>query len=80
MKLTDQNAVQFIEGGHVYRTKPSSTEVNMFAWEKDYHNGPICVVCSECICEHCSMNWRAMLCDEAHPTLSGLEFPMVEKG
>lgn len=37
-------------------------EINMFAVEYEYHNGPYCEICHESYCEHCTPDWASTKC------------------
>lgn len=40
--------------GHVWETYEDDKEVNTFAYQKGFHNGPVCVNCGMSFCEHCT--------------------------
>lgn len=37
-------------------------DINMFALDFDYHNGPHCEVCGKSYCEHCEPDWATTEC------------------
>jgi len=43
--------------GHTWRRKENG-EIDEFAWDYEYHNGPVCEVCGETPCIHCNPDWK----------------------
>ena len=38
-------------------------EIDEFAWESDFHNGPVCELCYSSPCIHCKPDWENSKCD-----------------
>ena len=45
---------------HMWRM--DGDEVDTWAWDSEYHNGPICEVCGARPCVNCSPNWENTEC------------------
>jgi hypothetical protein len=43
---------QAVEDGHTFRLD-STGDIDIWALDIDYHNGPYCTSCDEVFCEHC---------------------------
>lgn len=37
--------------------KDHNGEIDMWAWELGFHNGPVCEVCGRTVCENCAPDW-----------------------
>ena len=46
--------------------KDDDGSIDMFALDHEYHNGPMCQICREAFCEHCTPNWENDKCREGH--------------
>ena len=42
---------------HRWRTKDNG-EVDEFAWDREFHNGPVCTICGSAPCVHCRPGWE----------------------
>ena len=42
---------------HKWKTKDNG-EVDEFAWDREFHNGPVCMICSFTPCVHCRPGWE----------------------
>ncbi|MCP4113804.1 MAG: hypothetical protein GY737_00080 [Desulfobacteraceae bacterium] len=52
--------------GHVWEQEEDYEEVNFFAYNIDFHNGPRCVNCGYEFCHHCidNENMKPCVCRE----------------
>lgn len=41
--------------GHVWKTLQNSDEIDIFAYDEGFHNGPGCIKCGFSFCHHCSV-------------------------
>jgi hypothetical protein len=71
----DGEAIRLVPRGHVFATDEFG-KIDMWAWDGEYHNGPICVICNDAFCHHCDTNWRSELCPRYQEELPGLEFEL----
>ena len=46
---------------HMWR-KCDDGEIDEFAWDGDYHNGPVCELCHATPCIHCNPDWENSEC------------------
>lgn len=46
---------------HIWKTDENG-EIDMFAYDNDIHNGPVCVICGEYYCINCNPNWENSYC------------------
>ena len=46
--------------------KDENGDIDMFAFEEDYHNGPRCTKCDDYFCAHCTPNWAETKCSIPH--------------
>lgn len=42
---------------HKWKTKDDG-EVDEFAWDREFHNGPVCTICGFTPCVHCRPGWE----------------------
>ena len=42
---------------HKWKTEDNG-EVDEFAWDREFHNGPVCMICSFTPCVHCRSGWE----------------------
>lgn len=43
-------------------SKDDNGEIDDFAWERDFHNGPFCELCYSTPCIHCNPDWENSKC------------------
>lgn len=73
----DCEAIRLVPRGHVFATNEFG-KIDMWASESgDFHNGPLCVICNESFCHHCSDAWKTELCPRHQEELPGFEFAIV---
>lgn len=41
---------------HKWR-KDHNGEIDVWAWESDFHSGPVCEVCGRTVCDSCTPYW-----------------------
>ena len=47
---------------HMWR-RDESGEIDIWAWDGDFHNGPLCKLCHSTPCIYCRPNWENSKCD-----------------
>lgn len=64
---------------HVWRRKENG-DIDTWAWEVDYHNGPVCELCYSSPCEHCNPDWMELDdCSAEHYECSACERYVINK-
>ena len=60
--MTEADIIQrFKDAGHTLKLDDDG-DVDMLALDCDYHNGPMCTVCYESCCVHCTPNFQPAQC------------------
>lgn len=42
---------------HKWKTRYDG-EIDEFAWDREFHNGPVCTICGSAPCVHCRPGWK----------------------
>lgn len=40
----------------------SEGQIDVFVLDYEFHNGPVCTVCSDAFCIWCHINWKDLEC------------------
>lgn len=67
------NYKKTVEGGHAFALDTRG-EIDVWALDEEYHNGPRCVTCHTYFCEHCDRGLYEEIC----PLTEDLAIPGLE--